>query len=355
MGLFMDSNGIPIAYRLFPGNHIDQTTLRPALEKTFDKMAFGRVIIVADGGLNSGKNLARILSSGNGYIVSKSAKGSDKKTKAWIIDQADYISNKNGTFRSKSMIRQRTVEDENGVSVKIAEKIVSYWSRAQYEHARHENKNFLDYLNAVIEFPDKLKDKQSKLQKYLKKTQADKKTGEILDTVSILSLDMDKIETDIALMGYYTVITSEVDMPDHEVIDKYHGLSRIEDAFRTIKTDLEGRPVFVKTADHINAHFLTCFIALSMIRIIQYKILVHLGKETKNVRNWELGLSADRITNALSDFCADAIPGAFFRLSKPSVDRQLIMDAFGVDSNLRLPSLHELRQLKYAFDKIPLM
>jgi hypothetical protein len=86
MGLFIDSNGIPISYRLFPGNHIDQTTLRPTLKKTINRMDFERVIVVADGGLNSGKNIAHIIEEGNGYIVSKSAKGSDKDTRAWILD-----------------------------------------------------------------------------------------------------------------------------------------------------------------------------------------------------------------------------------------------------------------------------
>jgi transposase len=281
MGLFMDSNGIPIGFKLFPGNHIDQTTLRPAMKKTLGKMNFGRIIVVADGGLNSGKNLASIISSGNGYIVAKSAKGSDKKTKKWMLDQKGYISNKDETFKSKSKIRERTIEDENGNKIKIREKVVSYWSRCQYLHALHENKKFIDYLNAVIEFPDKLKDKESKLQKYLMKEQANKETGEIIDTVSIQSLDMDKIKMDMDLMGYYTVMTSEVDMDDRDVIDKYHGLSRIEESFRTIKSDIEGRPVLVWTPEHIHAHFLTCFVALTMIKLIQYKILVYLEKKPR--------------------------------------------------------------------------
>jgi transposase len=355
MGLFIDSNGIPIAYKVFPGNHIDQTTLRPAMDKIFDKMSFGRVIVVADGGLNSGKNLARIVSAGNGYIVSKSAKGSAKKVKEWIAGQEGYVSNEAGTFKSKSKIREREVEDEDGNKVKITEKIISYWSRDQYARALHENESFVEYLNAVTEFPDKLKDKQSKLQKYLKKKQVDKSTGEVVKTAEVIYLDMDKIQMDLDLMGYYTVMTSELDMPDNDVIDKYHGLSRIEESFRTIKTDLEGRPVYVKTPEHINAHFLVCFIALTMIRLIQYKILVLLGKETKNVRNWELGLSADRIKTALGDFNADALPGAYYRLTKPSDDRNLIMRAFGVDANLRIPTEHEMRQLKYIFDRANLM
>jgi transposase len=355
MGLFIDSNGIPIGYKLFPGNHIDQTTLRPAMRKTLGRMNFGRIIVVADGGLNSGKNLAHVISAGNGYVVSKSARGSDKSTKKWILDQEGYICSKDGTFKSKSKIRERTIEDENGDKIKIKEKLISYWSRRQYLHALHENKAFIDYLNAVTEFPDKLKDKQSKLQKYLKKEQVDKETGEMVDTVTSLSLDMDRIQMDMDLMGYYTVMTSELDMNDRDVIDKYHGLSRIEESFRTIKTDFEGRPVYVWTPEHINGHFLTCFLALTMIRIIQHKILKHLGKETKCIRNWELGLSADRIKTALAEFKADAIPCGYYRLTKPSEDRKLIMDAIGIDADLRIPSEQELRQLKYKFDKAKIM
>ncbi len=179
----------------------------------------------------------------------------------------------------------------------------------------------------------------------------DEETGEVIDAKEVLLLDADKIRMDMELMGYYTIMTSEIDMPDEEVIDKYHGMSRAEDAFRTIKTDLEGRPVYVRNPGHINAHFLICFIALTMIRIIQHRILTHLGKETKNVRDWELGLSADRIRKALNSFVADAFPGGRFRLSKPSDDLKLITDAFGVNSELRIPSEHELRKLKYSFDK----
>lgn len=355
MGLFMDSNGIPIAYMLFPGNNIDQTTLRPAMKKTFGKMSFGRVVVVADGGLNSGKNLAHIISGGNGYIVSKSAKGSDKNTKKWILDQDGYVENTAGTFKSKSKIRERTVEDEDGNKVKIREKIISYWSRGQYLRARHENRKFIEYLNAVIEYPDKLKDKQSKLQKYLLKVQVDEGTGEVVDTKQVLLLDMEKIQMDMDLMGYYTIMTSETDMPDGDAIDKYHGLSRIEDSFRAIKTDLEGRPVFVNTPEHINAHFLTCFIALTMIRVIQHRILSYLGKETKSVREWELGLSADKIKEALNGFMADSLAYGLFRLTRPTGDFKLIADAFGIDAELRIPSEHEIRQLKYRFDKAVLM
>jgi transposase len=356
MGLFIDDNGIPVSYKLFPGNHTDQTTLRPTMRETLDKMGLKRAVIIADGGLNNGPNIAHILKEGNGYIVSKSTKKSDKAVKAWMLDESGYVwAGEKQVFKSKSTIRTRTIKDEDGEPVEIREKLVCYWSKKHYDHERSANRKFIEYLEAVIENPDKLKDKEKKIQKYLKKTEVVKETGEVVDTVTRLDLDMDKIRRDIDLMGYYTVMTSETDMPDREVIDKYHGLSRIEDSFKVIKSDLDGRPVFVRIQEHINAHFLICFIALTMIRIIQHKLLVAKGKETKGARDWETGLSADKIKRALDCFAADALPGGYFRLSKPGADIDMIMDAIGVAADLRIPTEHDLRQLKYAIDKADIL
>ena len=327
MGLFMDDNGIPISYQLFPGNNIDQTTLRPAMRKTIDNMNFGRVIVVADGGLNSGPNIAHILDGGNGYIVSKSAKGSAKTVKSWILDDTGYTWNESKTFKVKSQIRMRKVKTEDGTFKEITEKLVCFWSKNHYDRERHENEKFVEYLESVVAFPDKLKDKPRKIERFLKKTAVAKMTGEVVDAVTSLSLDMDKVRQYLDLMGYYTIMTSEVLKSDAEIISKYHGLSRIEDSFRVTKSNLEGRPVFVRTPEHINAHFLICFIALTMIRIIQHKILKHLGKTTDSTEKWESGLSAERIHNALLDWQADPLPNGYFRTTKQNADLQLILNA----------------------------
>lgn len=169
MGLFMDDSGIPIAYRLFPGNNIDQTTLRPALKKSVDKLKFGKVIIVADGGLNSDKNIAHILSEGNGYILAKSTKKSTKRVKEWILDESGYEWNEKRTFKVKSQVRKRTIKDEHGQKVEITEKLICYWSKKHYDREIKENAKFIEYLESVIDFPDKLKDKPRKIEKFLKK------------------------------------------------------------------------------------------------------------------------------------------------------------------------------------------
>jgi transposase len=351
MGLFIDDNGIPIAYRLFPGNNTDQTTLRPALEKSIDRMNFGKVIIVADGGLNTGPNIARILSKGNGYIVSKSTKKSDKNVKAWMLDETGYEQNAKNTFKVKSKIRTRKIKDADGQTVEITEKIVCYWSKKHYDREVKENAKFLEYLESVIRNPDKLKDKPKKIEKFLAKTQVDKETGEVLEnTETLLSVDLDKVKAYTDLLGYYTLMTSETEKSDREIINKYHGLSRIEDSFRITKSDLEGRPVYVRTPEHINAHFLVCFIALTMIRLIQCRVLKFLGKDTLNEDGWESGVTADRIKEALGSFMADALPGGYHRLTRPNADMRLILESMGVAGDLRLPTSTELRKLKKTVD-----
>ena len=355
MGLFIDDNGIPISYRLFPGNSTDQTTLIPALEKSIDKLNFEKVIIVADGGLNTGPNIAHILKRGNGYILSKSTKKSDKAVKKWILDQSDYEWNQSRTFKVKSQIRKRKIKDADGKTTEISEKIVSYWSKKHYDREVRENAKFIEYLESVIQNQDKLKDKPRKIEKFLIKSQVDKATGEILNADTHLSINMDKIQEYVDLLGYYTIMTSETTKSDNEIISKYHGLSRIEDSFRIIKTDLEGRPVYVRTAEHINAHFLLCFVALTMIRLIQHKVLGHMGKETLNENGWESGITGERIKNALAAYQADALPGGYYRLTKPNDDMRLILEALGIEGDLRLPTVSELRKLKYRFDKATAM
>ena len=351
MGLFIDDNGIPIAYQLFPGNKTDQTTLRPALKKGIDNMKFGKVIIVADGGLNNSKNIAHILKKGNGYILSKSTKKSAKNVRKWILEEEGYEWNEKKTFKVKSILQDRTVEDEDGNKIKYKEKLICYWSKKHYDMEVNENKKFIEYLESIIENPDKLKDKPKKIEKFLNKTQIDKNTGEILNVHTHLSLDIEKIQEYMNLMGYYTIMTSEIEKTDREIINKYHGLSRIEDSFKIIKSDLEGRPVHVYTPEHINAHFLICFIALIMVRIIQYRILKYQGKDTLNEDGWEAGLSTERIKEALILFQADNLPGGYCRTTKPSDDLQLIHDSFNINTVLNLPTLTELRQFKYTFDK----
>lgn len=99
----------------------------------------------------------------------------------------------------------------------------------------------------------------------------DKSTGEIVDGKT-LELNLAKIEEEAKYDGYYSIVTSELNMPDMEMRDVYRGLSRIEETFKISKFEFSSRPVYVHTNDHINAHFTTCFTSLILIRLLQARL-----------------------------------------------------------------------------------
>ena len=160
-------------------------------------------------------------------------------------------------------------------------------------------------------------------------------------------LDEEKIKAFNSLMGYYRIVTSELNMPDTEVIDKYHGLSQIEDQFRIMKGNLDTRPVFVRTKEHINAHLIICFISLLVLRIIQYKI-----KQTNDVtldetKYWQEGMPAEKIIKALNKWTIDKMNDEYYRFNSINdEDLSIILKAFNVIIPAKLYKRAELRTIK---------
>ena len=99
----------------------------------------------------------------------------------------------------------------------------------------------------------------------------DKSTGEIVDGKN-LELNLAKIEEEAKYDGYYSIVTSELNMSDIEMRDVYRGLAQIEDTFKISKSEFHSRPIYVRTNDHIDAHFTTCFTSLVLIRLLQARL-----------------------------------------------------------------------------------
>lgn len=358
MGLFIDQNGIPVSFDLFPGNMQDKTTFKEMINSNAKKFDSGKVIIVADNGIYAQENFYLTLTGGNGYIVSKSIKKSWSRMRDIALDEAGYnlITNNMGevVFKYKALTEDKTFKDKSGNSITKKIKTIIYWSKKQYEKSKRDNQKFIEYLESCKEHPDKLKDKQRKSQDFIKKVQVDKKTGEIVNTKEIIVFLDEKIEKYQETMGYYAIETSEYEMPDREVIDRYHGLSRIEDAFRVIKSDLDGRPIFVRTKEHIKAHFLVCFIALTIIRIWQHKILKHQGKDTLTADGWENGITAETFAKVLNAFNADRLSDEYYKVTKPCEELEELFEIVGSKRNLRFPTEHIIRQMKGDIIRYPL-
>lgn len=339
MGLFIDNNGIPVSHKLFSGNTQDKTTFKNVLENDVDEMDLGRIITVADNGMNTQENKYIITEKENGYIVSKSVKKSWSKLSDWALEDKDYTYVRNNSnevvFKYKSRINEITLTYKNEDGTKstktVKEKEIIYWSKKHYEKELNQNKRFIEYLESCKENPDKLKDKQRKSQEFIKTVDVDKETGEIIHPEKVIVFLDKKLEKYKETMGFYSIVTSEIEEDDKEIINRYHGLSRIEDSFRIIKSDLEGRPIYVWTEEHIKAHFLICFIALTIIRIIQYKILKYENKSTLNVDGWKQGITAEKIKQALNNFKACSDKNGTCLISTPDIQIEQIVKSLEIE------------------------
>ena len=355
MGLFIDNNGIPVSHKCFPGNTQDKTTFKDVLENDIDGFDLDRIVVVADNGMNTQENKYLLLEKGNGYIVSKSVKKSWTKLRDWAIDDNEYttITNDVGeiVFKYKSRVNEIELVYKNSDGTKskkkVKEKEIIYWSKKHYEKEVKQNKKFIEYLENCKEHPDKLKDKQKKSQEFVKVLDIDPETGEVIKTEKLIVFLDEKLEKYKETMGYYSIVTSEVEEDDKEIINRYHGLSRIEDSFRIIKSDLEGRPVYVWTEEHIRAHFLICFIALTIVRILQYKILKYDNKSTLNVDGWEQGITAEKLKEELNKFEADAFDDNSYKVRKPTEQLLKLLKIYELDNfNFMIPTYREIFDLK---------
>jgi transposase len=277
MGLFMDTDGIPITYGLYPGNILDKQTLIPMLGKIQRKFSLGKTIVVADKGITTGDNIWYTLSAKYGYILSYSIRGANKKFKDYVLDQDGYRSIGDG-FRIKSRLypREITVTAKNGKKIKkrIDEKQVIFYSEKYALKAKADRAPALEKARALINNPSAYNRATSVgAAKYVKNLSFDSKTGEILESAKqALLFDEEKLRKEEELDGYYAIMTSEYQESDERIIELYRGLWKIEESFKVTKSDLESRPVYLSRQDHIEAHFLICFVSLVIARLLERRL-----------------------------------------------------------------------------------
>ena len=277
MGLFMDNNGLPITYELFPGNTNDCLTYRPNLKRIKVQYGLGKAIVVADKGITTGDNVWYTLSAGDGYVFSMSVRGADKELRDYVMNQDGYQW-LGKEYKRKSRLYPRTIQvtSASGRKLKkvVDEKQVVFYSEKYNKRAKAERAVALAKAQELIAHPGKYTHATSYgAAAYIKNIDFDKETGEILNNGKILELNEKKLKEEEALDGYYVIVTSEMDETDDRIIEMYRGLWRIEETFRVTKSDLEARPVFVSTEEHIQAHFLTCFVSLVIARILELRML----------------------------------------------------------------------------------
>jgi len=246
MGLFMDTNGIPITYKLFPGNLPDKSTLIPALSNIQKEYSLGRIVVIADKGLTTGDNIWYILSAKNGYVLSYSVRGADKSFQDYVLDDNGYINKGNG-FKIKSRLYPREIQvtSRNGKKLKkvVDEKQVVFYSPDYAKKAKQERAAVLAKAKDLINNPAKYNKSTSYgAAKYVKNLIFDEVTGEVSENVrQRLAFDEEKLCEEEKFDGFYAIVTSEYNESNEKIIEMYRGLWKIEESFKVTKSDFESR------------------------------------------------------------------------------------------------------------------
>ena len=281
MGLLIDNNGIPVGYELYPGNTSEFSTLYPVIKDLKEKYKLKKVIVAADRGLNSGKNLLLLKELGLDYVMAYKLKGAKKEIKEKLFEDG-YTIEKEFKYKLIEHVKEIRVD---GKVEKIQDNLLLGYSEKRAKKDKADRQRLLDKADKLLNNPSMMKQELKKGgKKFIKVTKGN------LD----IELDVKQIEEAEKMDGYFAIEYSQKELTGREVREIYGSLWKIEDSFRVLKTNLEARPIFVWSEKRIRAHFLICYLALVIERYLE-KLLkdnnvnLSTAKIQEAIRNTTLG------------------------------------------------------------------
>ena len=285
--LLLDADMIPLDMELYPGNESERPYLRGRIEDMKARNGVsGRVIQVADKGLNCARNIyAAVMEANDGYIFSKSVHGrslSDAERKWVLLDDGGanrwtVVKDESGRvkYRYKECVDEFEYKckidpaDKREAKFRVREKRIVTYSPKLASKQRREIMRMVERLQSKITYKEAVREELGDSVKYVN---LEAKTIEGERVKIATSLDQKKVDEDLAFAGYNLLVTSETSAPAVEIYKAYHNLWRIEQSFRVMKTCLEARPVFVSDTNTIFGHFLVVYYALVIMRLLELKI-----------------------------------------------------------------------------------
>ncbi len=279
MGLLLDADNVPIGMKMFPGNQSEKPIIREVIKELKERgKVNSKIIRVADKGLNCAENIHSTASDHDGYIFSKSVKQLPQIEKTWILLDQDYkvVRNKDGSikYKYKEWVDKfpYSFKDKNGktFSFEIYEKRVVTFNPKLAEKKRAE-------ILKMVEHVVNLSARSAKRCEYgdaVKYTNffSTDENGNITNGKVVSQINEDAVKQDLELAGYNLLVTSEANLPAVEIYDAYHNLWRIEETFRLMKSQLAARPVYLQKKESIIGHFLVCYVAVLLTRLLQFKL-----------------------------------------------------------------------------------
>ena len=277
MGLFMDENGIPLAFDLFNGNTNEQITLKPLEKKILSEFELSKFVVCTDGGLSSYTNRKFNNIQGRAFVTTQSVKKLSSFLTEWALspegwrkpgDTDLYDLNKldEKKYKDVTFYKERWIK-ENDLEQRL---IVTYSIKYRDYHRSIREKHIIRAEKLIDQSPEKIgQARQTDCKRLISQTHVTGE-GEIADKV-LLSIDEDKIKDEAVYDGFYAVCTNlEDDASEIARINKMRW--RVEECFRIMKSELRTRPVYLARDTRIKGHFLTCFMALVLYRIIETKL-----------------------------------------------------------------------------------
>ena len=281
MGLFLDRNGLPISMCINPGRTNEQKTMIPLEKLMTERFGIEKFVVCADCGLSGKRNLRFNSTENHGFVVTKSLKKVSEDVRARLMGDGGWkrFGDASGRLYSLKEIREdanlRDVifyHDERFAmgSDGFEERIVTTYCGRLREYQRSVRERQLQRAMELV--------RQGKIRKGI--NQNDVRRFIVVDSVTengevaekkVFSIDRERFEEESEYDGFYAV-TTDLDDDPGEIIRINRGRWEIEESFRIMKSDFDGRPVFVSREDRIRAHFLTCYLAFMIFRIIEQKL-----------------------------------------------------------------------------------
>ncbi len=275
MGLFMDGDGIPLAFSLFPGNANEQTSLKPLEKKVLGDFGCQKFIYCSDAGLGSESIREYNHMGERAYIVTQSLKKLKKEEKEWALSPQGF---KRVSDNAPVDITKLPADDKG-----------LYYKDEPYTTKKLHQRLIVTYSPKYALYQKSIRDKQvGQAQKMLDSGNTKKsrknpndparfigkmavtKEGEAADIQHYL--DEDKISEEAQYDGLYAVCTDLLDDEVGDILKVSEGRWQIEECFRIMKTDFSARPVYLQDENRIKAHFLICFLALTIYRFLEKKL-----------------------------------------------------------------------------------
>ena len=271
--LLLDADAIPLSMRMYPGNESEKPKIRELIKEMKEQNNIkGKTIQVADKGLNCSDNIYNALLHKDGYIFSQSVLQLEEKEKVWVLleDQYEEVKDKDGKllYKIKACVDDFVIKvtDKNGkkVPVTVKQKRVATYNPSLAEKKKIEINKLVDKAMGLCHAEAK-KEEYGESSKYVKFVDEDGKKAKVL-------INQEKIDKDLKYAGYNLIVSSEINMSKHEIYRVYHNLWKIEDTFRILKSQLDARPVYLQKRESIYGHFLICYYAITLLRLLEEKI-----------------------------------------------------------------------------------